>query len=46
MLPETVKGEEASFAVVSMTADSELRKRVIEGFRDNPYLFAPPPKKR
>ena len=31
----TVKGKEASFVVVSMTADSKLRKRYIEYFWDN-----------
>ena len=38
MLPQTVKGMEATFAVVSMTADSQLRKRDTEGFCDNHSL--------
>ena len=31
------KDKEAAFAVVLMTADSQLRKRDIEGFCVNPY---------
>ena len=38
MFPLTVKDKEATFAVVSMTADSQLRKRDTEGFDDNPFL--------
>lgn len=35
-MPLTVKNKEASFAVLSMTADAQLRGRDIEGFWDNP----------
>ncbi|KAL6083915.1 hypothetical protein STEG23_020814 [Scotinomys teguina] len=40
----TVKGKGASFAVVLMTADSQLRMRDIEGFHDNlsPPRTTPP----
>jgi hypothetical protein len=37
----TVKGKDASFSVVSMTADSQLRERDIEGFCGNPYIHLP-----
>jgi len=37
MLPLTLTGKEATFAVVSMTADSQLRKRDMEGFWDDHY---------
>jgi hypothetical protein len=37
MLPLTVKGREATFAVVSMIAHLLLRKMDKEGFCDNPY---------
>lgn len=43
MLPLTIKGKEASFAVVSMNADSQLKMWEIQGFYDNLSL---PPKKR
>lgn len=33
----TVKGKEATFAVVSMTVDSQLRIKDIESFCDNLY---------
>lgn len=36
-----VKGKKASFAVVSMAIDSQLRKRDIEGFCDSPYPRPP-----
>lgn len=32
------KGEGSHVAVVSMTADTQLRNRDIEGFCDDPYL--------
>jgi hypothetical protein len=32
-----VKGKEATFAVVLITTDSQLRKRDIKGFCNNPY---------
>ena len=35
------KGKEGSFAVVSMTTFSQLRKRDIEGFCDNHYPLTP-----
>jgi hypothetical protein len=38
-----VKDKETTFALVSMSADSQLRKRDIEGFCDNSY---PPPCKK
>jgi hypothetical protein len=41
----TVKGKEASFVVVSMTADSKLRKRYIESSCENPYSNPQPPKR-
>lgn len=34
MLLLRVKGKEVNFAVSSMTADSQLRRRDIEGFHD------------
>lgn len=37
MLPLTLKGKEAAFAMVLMAVDSQLRKRDIEGACDNPY---------
>jgi hypothetical protein len=37
MLLPIVKGKKTTFAVESMTADIQLRKRDIEGFCDNPY---------
>lgn len=37
MFSLTVKSEKAAFAVVSMTVDSQLRKRTIEGFCDSAY---------
>jgi hypothetical protein len=39
--PLTVKIKKAAFEVISMTADSQLRKRKIEGFCDNPYPLIP-----
>jgi hypothetical protein len=39
----TRKEKEASFAVLSMTADSRLRKRDKEVFHNNPYLLHPCP---
>ena len=43
MLLLPVKDMETTFALASMSADSQLRKRDIEGFCDNPY---PPPCKK
>ena len=40
-LPPTVNGKEATPAVVSLTAEAQLNKRVIEGSRDNPYALVP-----
>lgn len=37
MLSLTVKSKEAVFGLVFMTADSQLRKKDIEGFCDNRY---------
>jgi hypothetical protein len=37
MLPLTVKGKEATLAVILMTADMQMRKRGVEGFCDHPY---------
>jgi hypothetical protein len=37
MLPLTIRGKEATLAVILMTADSQLRKRDIEGYFDNSY---------
>lgn len=36
-LPLTVKVKEVTFAVIGMTTDSQLRKRDIQDFCDNPY---------
>jgi hypothetical protein len=36
MLPLTAKDREATFAVITMAASAQLRKRDIEGFCDNP----------
>lgn len=36
-VPLTVKGKAAPFAVISMTADSPVRKLDIEGFYENPH---------
>ena len=33
----TLKGKEATFAVLSMTADAQLSEEDMEGFCDNPY---------
>ena len=43
MLPLAVKDKEATFALVLMTADPQLRKRDIEDLYDN--FYSPPPKK-
>lgn len=40
MLPFTVKGKEAAFAVILMAA--KLRKRDMEGLSDNPYSLPNP----
>lgn len=37
MLPLSINSREATFAVILMAADTQLRKRDLEGFRDNPY---------
>lgn len=42
VLPLTVKSKEATFAVVSMTADAQLRGRDVEGLCDKPG-FPPTP---
>lgn len=42
MFPLTVKGKKATFAVVMMTADSQLRKRDLYIFCDNLYPPTPP----
>jgi hypothetical protein len=34
--PADGKGKEATFAVVLINADSQLREKAIEGFCDNP----------
>lgn len=41
MLPLTLMGKEATFEVVLLTADSQARKTVTEGFYDDPYLPHP-----
>lgn len=41
MLPLIIKNKKATFALVPMSADSKLRKRVIEGFYDNPAHSTP-----
>ena len=41
VLPLAVKDMEATFAMVLMTSDSQLRKRDIEGFCDTLYIFIP-----
>ena len=42
MHPLTVKGKKATLEVVSMSADSQFKKRTAEGFSDNPYLHHKP----
>jgi hypothetical protein len=42
MLPLTVKGTEATFAVVSMTADAQLRRGDIKGSVTTPTSLLPP----
>lgn len=37
MFPMTVKSKEATSAVISMTVDTQLRGRDVEGFCDNLY---------
>lgn len=44
VLPLTIKGREASCAMVLMTANSWLELRDIDGFYDNISFPAPPPK--
>lgn len=34
-----IKGKEAILAVISMTADTQLRKRDVEDVCENPYLY-------
>ena len=47
VLQLTVKGKEATFAVVLITTDSQLRKRDLKGFCNNPYPhFTPTHKKK
>ena len=43
MLPLTAKDREATFAVITMAASAQLRKRDIEGFCDNPKPLNPCP---
>lgn len=40
MLPLMIKGKETTFAVVLMTASSELRRRYIEYLYDNSDLIS------
>ena len=42
MFPLIVKDKKATFVLVSMSADSQLRKRVIEGFCHNPAYSTSP----
>lgn len=35
--PTDVKSKEATFAVISMIADAQLRRRDVEDFCNNPY---------
>lgn len=42
MLQLPVKSREATFVVVLMTTDAQLRKRDIENFGGNPYSPSPP----
>jgi hypothetical protein len=37
MIPLTIKCKEATFAVILMTAGTQMRKRDMEGFCDDPY---------
>ena len=39
-----IKGKKATFAMVSMTTDSQLRSRDMKGFCDNLYPPIPPEK--
>lgn len=43
--PPLTEGKEATFAMVLMTADSQLRKRDMKGFCDNPYPHPTAPSK-
>jgi hypothetical protein len=39
LLPLTVTSKDAAFAMISMIADTQLRKRDMEGLCDNPFSF-------
>lgn len=41
-----VKDKEATFYIISVPADSQLRKRDIEGLCDNPYPYLNHPHKK
>lgn len=43
MLLLSVKDKEAAFGVESMTADSQVSKRDLRAFSDNPYPHHTPP---
>lgn len=42
MLPLIVKNKKATFAVISMTEDTQLRSGDMEGFCENPSFYSPP----
>lgn len=42
MLPWRSQSTEASFTVVLMSTDTQMRERDIDGFCDDPYLHQPP----
>lgn len=42
----TAKGKEGTFAMVLMTTHSQLRKKDMEGFCDNPYPQKKQPRKK
>lgn len=46
MLQLTVKSKEATLAVILMTADSQLKKRGMQGFCDNLYPLPIPSLKK
>lgn len=41
MLPRTVKGKEATFTVITMTVDAQLREKDMEGIWDNLHTSSP-----
>lgn len=44
MLPVTVKGKEATFAVILLTVDTQFRRKDMDGSCDHPYPLTTPPR--